>query len=29
MHAENEFKRIDMSPDDFKRTAVSTTRLAF
>lgn len=29
MHAENEFKRIDMSPDDFKRTAVSTTQLAF
>jgi hypothetical protein len=29
MHAENEFKRIDMSPDDFKRRAVSTTQLVF
>jgi penicillin amidase len=29
MHAENEFKRIDMLPDDFKRTAVSTTQLVF
>jgi penicillin amidase len=29
MHAENEFKRIDMSIDDVKRTAVSVTDLEF
>ena len=29
MHAENDFKRIDMSINDVKRTAVSTTELEF
>jgi penicillin G amidase len=29
MHAENEFKRIDMSPQDVKHTAVSVTELEF
>jgi len=29
LHANNELKRIDMSPEDIKRTAVSTTELAF
>ena len=29
MHAENEFKRIDMSPDEIKRTAASVTDLRF
>ena len=29
MHANNEFKRIDMSLEDVKRTAVSTTRLKY
>lgn len=29
MHAENEFKRIDMSPDHIKRTATSVTDLRF
>jgi hypothetical protein len=29
MHTENEIKRIDMSPDDFERTAVSTTDPTF
>jgi hypothetical protein len=29
MHAENEFKRIDMAPQDIKRTALSMTKLEF
>ena len=29
MHAENEFKRIDLSPEDVKKTAVSITRLEY
>jgi penicillin amidase len=29
MHAENEFKRIDLSPDLFERTPTATTKLTF
>ena len=29
MHAENEFKRIDLSADVFERTATATTKLTF
>jgi acyl-homoserine lactone acylase PvdQ len=29
MHAENEFKRIDLSPDLFERTPTATTQLTF
>jgi penicillin amidase len=29
MHAENEFKRIDLSADVFERSATATTKLTF
>jgi hypothetical protein len=29
LHARGNFKRIDLSPDEVRRTAVTTTRLAF
>jgi hypothetical protein len=29
MHAENEFKRIDLSADIVKRTSTATTQLTF